>query len=81
MSILVRRAKNNPFGDGRLGYLTPKTVKSLARWLKISKIKKGWLFRRIYNQRVDTGCLNPYTITRIITELAEAAKLDKSIVR
>jgi hypothetical protein len=26
MSILVRRAKNDPFGDGRLGYLTPGTV-------------------------------------------------------
>ena len=29
MSILVRRAKNDPFGDGRLGYLTSKTVKLL----------------------------------------------------
>jgi site-specific recombinase XerD len=29
MSILIRRAKNDPFGDGRLGYLTPATVQIL----------------------------------------------------
>jgi integrase/recombinase XerD len=33
MSILVRRAKNDPFGDGRFGYLTPPTVKFLQAWL------------------------------------------------
>lgn len=81
MSILVRRAKNDPFGDGRLGYLTPKTVKLLKDWLKASKIKKGWMFRRIYDNRIiGASNFNPYTITRIIKELAEAAKLDKSLV-
>ena len=43
MSILVRRAKNDPFGDGQLGYLTPKTIKLLKKWLRFSKIKDGWL--------------------------------------
>ena len=81
MSILVRRAKNDPFGDGRFGYLTPKTVKLLKRWLKKAKINEGWLFRRTYGWRVGSDILNPYTITRIIKELAEAAGLDKSIVR
>jgi integrase len=81
MSILVRRAKNDPFGDGRLGYLTPTTVKLLKRWLKVSKIKDGWLFRRIYGPRIGDNYLSPFTINRIIKELAEAAKLDKSLVR
>jgi integrase len=39
MSILVRRAKNDPFGDGRLGYLTPKTATLLRKWLEISNIR------------------------------------------
>ena len=81
MSILVRRAKNDPFGDGRLGYLTSKTVKLLKRWLKVSKIRDGWLFRRIYGARIGDNYLNPFTINRIIKELAEAAKLEKSLVR
>ena len=80
MSILVRRAKNDPFGDGRFGYLTPKTVKLLRRWLKKSKITEGWLFRRIYGSRISEGSLNPYTITRIIKQLAIAAKVDRAIV-
>jgi len=81
MSILVRRAKNDPFGDGRFGYLTPKTVKLLKRWLKKGKISEGWLFRRIYGWRVGSDNLNPYTITRVIKELAATAGLDKSVVR
>ena len=81
MSILVRRAKNDPFGDGRLGYLTPKTVKLLKRWLRVSKIKDGWLFRRIFGARVGDNYLNPFTVNRIIKELAETAKLEKSVVR
>jgi integrase len=81
MSILVRRAKNDPFGDGRLGYLTPKTVMLLKKWLKASNIKDGWLFRRIYGNRIGSHCLHPYTVTRIIKELAEAAGLETSLVR
>ena len=80
MSILVRRAKNDPFGDGRLGYLTPKTVKLLKRWLRVSEIKNGWLFRRIYGQRIGSNILHPFTINRIIKELAESARLEKSLV-
>ena len=29
MSILVRRAKNDPFGDGRYGFLSPPTAQLL----------------------------------------------------
>jgi integrase len=81
MSILVRRAKNDPFGDGRLGYLTPKTVTLLKKWLKASNIKDGWLFRRIYGTRIGSHYLHPYTVTRIIKELAEAVGLENSLVR
>jgi integrase len=81
MSILVRRAKNDPFGDGRLGYLTPKTVKLLKKWLKASNTKEGWLFRRIYDNRIGSHYLHPYTITRIIKQLAQAAGLENSLVR
>jgi integrase len=68
MSILVRRAKNDPFGDGRFGFLTLKTVKLLKKWLNASDIREGWLFRRIYGNRIGSHYLHPYTITRIVKE-------------
>jgi integrase/recombinase XerD len=80
MSILVRRAKNDPFGDGRLGYLTPKAAKFLTKWLEISNIRSGWLFRRIYGRRIGFNCLHPFTINRTIKALAEAARMEKSLV-
>lgn len=81
MSILVRRAKNDPFGDGRLAYLTPETAKLLKKWLEISNIRRGWLFRRIYDRRIGYNCLHPFTINRTIKALAEAARMEKSLVR
>ena len=47
MSILVRRAKNDPFGDGRYGFISQPTVKFLNDWLDAAEIKEGSLFRRI----------------------------------
>jgi site-specific recombinase XerD len=80
MSILVRRAKNDPFGDGRLGYLTPETVKFVRAWLKASGVTDGWLFRRIYSTRVGSSCLHPFTVTRVIKEMADKAGVDHAIV-
>jgi integrase/recombinase XerD len=47
MSILVRRAKNDPFGDGRYGFLTSPTALLLVDWLDAAGIKEGFLFQRI----------------------------------
>ena len=60
-----------------LGYLTP--VMLLKKWLNASSIKEGWLFRRIYGHRIGPGYLHPFTINRIIQELAEAAGAGKII--
>jgi integrase/recombinase XerD len=80
MSILVRRAKNDPFGDGRLGYLTPETVEFLRAWLKASGVTDSWMFRRIQGYRVGVSCLHPFTINRVIKAMADGAGLDHSIV-
>lgn len=52
----------------------------LKAWVKASGVIDGWLFRRAYATRVGNSCLHPFTVTRIIKELAEAAGLDKSLV-
>jgi integrase/recombinase XerD len=80
-SILIRRAKNDPFGDGRYGYITPPTVEVLNTWLAAAPIKKDWLFRKVIGDRVGPKILHPYTVNRIIKGAANAAGLDPHIVQ
>jgi integrase len=80
MSILVRRAKNDPFGDGRLGYLTPKTVKLLKLWLKASGVTDSWIFRRVCGDRVGVSCLHPFTVNRTIKAMANVAGIDPIVI-
>src|ERR1700730_10792100 len=80
MSILVRRAKNDPFGDGRYGYLAPPTVEVLKAWLDAASINEGWLFRKVISDRVGRKALHPYTGNRVIKGAADAAGLDSHIV-
>ncbi len=79
MSILVRRGKADPFGDGRFSYLTPKTVKILRAWLDASGVTDSWIFRRVYSKRVGVSCLHPFTVSRMIKELAVAAGMDQVV--
>ena len=39
-TILVRRAKNDPFGDGRYGFLTSPTAQLLFDWLEAAEISR-----------------------------------------
>ena len=80
MSILMRRAKNDPFGDGRLGYLTPETVEFLTAWLKASGVTNGWIFRRVWGDRVGVSCLHPFTVNRTIKAMADAAGVDQVVI-
>ncbi len=80
MSILVRRAKNDPFGDGRFGYLAPATVELLRAWLHAASIEKGWLFRKVSVTRIGAKSLHPFTVNCIIKAVATAAGLDPAIV-
>ena len=81
MSILVRRAKNDPFGDGRYGYLTPRTVEILKEWLEAAAIQKDWLFRKVSGRRIGSNALHPYTVNLIIKGAADAARLDPQIIQ
>jgi integrase len=81
MSILVRRAKNDPFGDGRYGYLTPQTVEILKAWLSAASIQKDWLFRKVSGCRIGSNALHPYTVNLIIKRAADTAGLDPDVVQ
>jgi integrase len=80
MSILVRRAKNDPFGDGRYGFLAPPTMQLLMDWLDAAGIKDGFLFRRITGRWIGPDALHPYSVNRILKEAAKRAGLAPNVV-
>jgi integrase/recombinase XerD len=49
-------------------------------WLKASDVTESWVFRRVQSDKIGVCCLHPFTINRIIKELADAAGLHHSIV-
>ena len=81
MSILVRRAKNDPFGDGRYSYITSQTVQILRAWLEAASIEKDRLFRNVFDHRVGSNPLHPYTVNLIVKGAADPAGLDSNVVQ
>ena len=80
MSVLVRRAKNDPFGEGRYGILTPPTAQLLMDWLNAAEIKEGFIFRRITRHWIGPDALHPYSVNRILKEAAKRAGLAPIVV-
>jgi integrase/recombinase XerD len=80
-SILIRRAKNDPFGDGRLGYLSPRTVDSLDAWLHRAGIGSDWMFRSVHGKCVGLEPLHPFTVNRVIKAMAASAEIAPEAVR
>ncbi|WP_457936097.1 site-specific integrase [Mesorhizobium sp. 10J20-29] len=79
--MLVRRAKNDPFGSGRTASLSTAGLQALRRWLNAAEIHEGPLFRPIYHGSVVPRSLNPYTVARVLKSMAKKAGLDSDAVR
>lgn len=79
MLALIRRAKNDPFGDGRDGFVSATAGAALTAWLEAGTISEGWLFRRVYAGRVGSDALHPHSIGRILKQRATAAGLPPEI--
>jgi site-specific recombinase XerD len=79
--ILIKRAKNDPFGRGRMSHLSPKTTKYLQDWIKVSGITEGPLFRGIKHGKIHSQCLHPYSVNRIIKKTALSAGLTKQEIQ
>lgn len=73
--ILIARAKNDPFGQGRLGYLSSRSTKVLTSWMKAAKITKGFLFREVRGNKIGQTHLHPYSVNRILKQSANRAGL------
>jgi integrase len=80
-AILIRRAKNDPFGDGRLGGLSPRTVGLLDAWLRGAGIGSGWMFRSVHGNSTGADALHPFAVNRVIKALAAGAGIAPETVR
>jgi integrase len=73
--ILIRRSKNDPYGEGRLGYVSPESLKLVHAWLKAAGIAAGYIFRAVRHDRAGDRPLHPYSVNRILKQAARAAGL------
>jgi integrase/recombinase XerD len=78
-SIIVPRSKGDPAGDGRIAWLSPRTVDRLALWLDASGITEGPLFRGLNLARVATGPLDTSSIRRLVKRAALVAGVETPI--
>ena len=78
--ILVRKAKNDPFAEGRLAYLSSRTETLLDRWLTAAGISEGWIFRGVWGKTISTAPIQTRHVGRIVKQLATAARIDRERV-
>lgn len=79
-SVLIPFAKNDPFGQGRTAYLSPRSQALIRDWLDTSGLIEGPLFQGLHTLKLSGEFLNTSSIRRIVKNLAEAAELgDKEV--
>lgn len=74
-TIFVPRAKSDPFGVGRLAYLSQPTQDRVRAWLLASGASQGPLFRGLHTRKVSEESLATSSIRRIIKAAAVRAQL------
>jgi integrase/recombinase XerD len=77
----VPRSKSDPFGDGRLAWISPDTAVALRRWLDASGLRSGNLFRGLRLGRLSPGAMETSSIRRLIKQAARRAGLEEETVR
>jgi integrase/recombinase XerD len=79
--VLIRRAKNDPFGDGRWGFLSASAAAHLQQWLDVAGIRCGPMFRPLHNGRLIERHLHPIAVNRRLKAAAARAGLGPDAVR
>ena len=80
VKIIIRRSKNDPFGNGRVAYLSNPTINQLNDWMLAAGINEGPIFRAIKNSKISKTAMHPHTINRIIKTVAKDAGLPEKII-
>jgi site-specific recombinase XerD len=79
-NLLVRRAKNDPDGNGRMAALSRGTLETLRNWLKAAGIESGPIFRPVYRGHAVHRVLSPMTVSRVLKTAAHASGMDPAVV-
>lgn len=74
-SVLVPRSKGDQAADGRVAWLSPRTINHLQRWLEAAGIAEGPLFRSLHLARVSDEPLNTSSIRRLVKRAAKTASV------
>ena len=80
-SIQIPRSKADPFGDGRIAYLSPTTIQHVRAWLDATGLTSGPLFRGLHTLRVSQVALDTCSVRRRIKLAAARAKLDLDVIK
>ena len=67
--LIIRRAKNDQLGLGRVAHISPSALGYLVEWLKAARIVSGPLFRSIKSGTVSGLSLHPHSIGVIIVSM------------
>jgi integrase/recombinase XerD len=78
--ILVRRAKNDPYGEGEPAYISDKGLRHLEAWLDMARLSSGPMFRPIFKTTVGKPGLHPCTVNRVLQAAASEAGCDALVV-
>jgi site-specific recombinase XerD len=79
--VLVRRSKNDPYGNGRTAFLSEETLKLLKAWLTKAEIRQGPIFRSIRGTTISKQELYPDSVNRILKHAAKAAGVPEQTIK
>jgi integrase/recombinase XerD len=80
-TILVRKAKSDQFGAGRLAYLSAEAIKHLKRWIAAADLKKGPIFRGILpDGAIADTPIRDFAVSTILKAGAKRAGLGEATV-
>ena len=74
--IIIRRGKADPYGSGRSGQLSRKTVNQLQKWLQCRNSNSDWLFQPVYKNVSIPRSISYTTVKRVILKSLEASGVD-----
>ena len=80
-TVYIPRAKNDPFGDGRIAGLSERTVGLVGRWLEQAGVKGGPLFRGLHTAKIGSGYLETSSIRRLIKAAAKRVGLNEAATK
>jgi integrase/recombinase XerD len=79
--LIIRRAKNDQLGLGRVAHISHSALGYLEEWLKAARIVSGPLFRSIKSGTISGSSLHPHSIGVIIKRAAKSAGLSSAKIK